>query len=646
MRSTTLAAFALSAAVGLSPQVPKHSASGPPEAAKAHYDRAQELARNGDFDGAITEYWAALQVSSAYADAHFALSVELAKKGDEKDAIEELRETIRLKPNHAEAHLLLGMTLQNSVARDIAHRTLMPKNDTRLESAIAENQIAVRLKPGSALAHYWLGSAFDLQGGHASAAMREFRKALRLDPKTTGAHNGLGRILEQEGNLDEAIAEYQAELQVTPEDGNEAVHYSLAQAFDKKEDLDAAIAEYRQCDNAKSHYRLGVDLEKKGSMKEAIAEYREALHFDPGHNAADKALDLALRWRDLGWALPPPNIDLNSMVAKDQAKVQSNPNDARAHYDLGVALRQRNNKDAHDTEKAIAEFDDAIRLKPDYAEAHFVRGWTLHQMGNLEDAMGEYQHALSLKPDLAYIHVFLALAIDMKGGNLGGAIVEYQKAEELIPDDPQIHYDVGYSFFQEGHLNEAVAEFRKALELRPMFAEATQRLLQATHQRDIGWAQLETNDLDGAIKHYQQAVSATPDDAQAHYRLGLAFRQRGEEYGNPTGKHWVVAEKGLPDIRSAIKQLKEALRLQPNYPEAHFALGWALDDDGDLDGAIAEYNEALRLKLERAYVHYRLGSALDAKGDAEGAQHQFDEVLRLQPDYPANTLDVHSKPKQ
>lgn len=114
MRSTTLAAFALSAAVGLSPQVSKHSASGPPEAAKAHYDRAQELARNGDFDGAITEYWAALQVSSAYADAHFALSVELAKKGDEKDAIEELRETIRLKPNHAEAHLLLGMTLRGA----------------------------------------------------------------------------------------------------------------------------------------------------------------------------------------------------------------------------------------------------------------------------------------------------------------------------------------------------------------------------------------------------------------------------------------------------------------------------------------------------------------------------------------------------
>jgi tetratricopeptide (TPR) repeat protein len=646
MRSTTIAACVLSAAFCLSQQVRKPATSGPPPAARAYYERAGEMARKGDLDGAMAEYKAALKLSPSYADARFFLSVVLAKKGDEKEAIKELRETIRLNPNHAEAHQFLGSTLQHSVARDIISQTQMPKNDTRLDEAIKEDRIAVRLKPESAQTHYWLGSALELQGGHASEAKVELQEALELDPKTAGARDILGRILENEGNLDGAITEYQAELQLSPEDANEALHFSLAQLFDKKGDLESAIAEYRQCDNAQSHFHLGADLEKKGNLNEAILEYREALHFDPGYNAADQALDQALRWRDLGWALLPPNSDLDSTVAKDEVNVHSNANDARAHYDLGIALHQRNHKEAHDPEKAIAEFDSAIRLKPDYAEAHFVRGWTLHQMGTVDDAVGEYREALSLKPDLAYVHVFLGLAIDGKGGNLDGAIVEYRKAEELIPDDPQIHYDVGYSLFRRGDLDGAVAEFRKALELRPMFPEATLRLETAMYQRDIGWAQLQTHDLNGAITQYQQAVSVKPYDAQAHFKLGLAFRERGEQYGDPTRKHWVVAEKGIPDVDSAISELKEALRLQPDNGEAHFALGWALDDRGDMDGAIAEYNEALRLKLERAYVHYRLGWALDTKGDAEAAQHQFDEVLRLQPDYPANTLNVHSKPRK
>lgn len=163
MRPATLAACVLSAAFCSSQQVRKPAASSPQPAARAHYERAGEMARKGDLDGAITEYRAALKVSPSYADAHFFLSVVLAKKGDEKDAINELRETIRLNPNHSDAHQFLGSTLQHSVARDIISHTQISKSDTRLDEAIKEDRIAVRLKPESAQTHYWLGSALELR---------------------------------------------------------------------------------------------------------------------------------------------------------------------------------------------------------------------------------------------------------------------------------------------------------------------------------------------------------------------------------------------------------------------------------------------------------------------------------------------------
>jgi Flp pilus assembly protein TadD len=74
--------------------------------------------------------------------------------------------------------------------------------------------------------------------------------------------------------------------------------------------------------------------------------------------------------------------------------------------------------------------------------------------------------------------------------------------------------------------------------------------------------------------------------------------------------------------------------VRPDNAMAHYNLGNALTDKGDLDGAIAEYRTALRLQPDNAVAHYNLGRVLWTKGDREAAFEEFHTAYRLAPNEP------------
>ncbi len=115
---------------------------------------------------------------------------------------------------------------------------------------------------------------------------------------------------------------------------------------------------------------------------------------------------------------------------------------------------------------------------------------------------------------------------------------------------------------------------------------------------NLGNALNDQGKLDEAIAEYREAIRLKPDDAEAHFNLGNALATRGS------------STRPSPNTATAI-------RLKPDDAEAHFNLGIALRDQGKLDEAIAEYREAIRLKPDDAEAHYNLGIVLcDVKGTA------------------------------
>jgi protein O-mannosyl-transferase len=246
-----------------------------------------------------------------------------------------------------------------------------------------------------------------------------------------------------------------------------------------------------------------------------------------------------------------------------------------------------------------------IEKEPERAPmAHNNLGTVYASQGQFDRAIPEYQAALRLKPDFAEAHNNFGDAYSSQG-QLDKAIPEYQAALRLKPDFAQAHYNLGLAYASQGQFDRAIPEYQAALRLKPDFAEA---------HNNLGDAYSSQGQLDRAIVEYQTALRLNPHLVNAHYNLALAYRSQGQ-------------------LDRAIAEFQTALRLQPNDAEAHYNLGVAYSFQGQLDRAIVEYQTTLRLKPDDEVTHYNLGGAYASQGQLDRAIAEYQTALRLKPDF-------------
>ncbi len=87
----------------------------------------------------------------------------------------------------------------------------------RWDPCLAEFEQAIRLDPENPWCYNRLGVAFQWMGGRDDEAIIQFRKSIRLDPKIAWTHHHLAVSLEQLGHFDEAVAEFQEAMRLTPD---------------------------------------------------------------------------------------------------------------------------------------------------------------------------------------------------------------------------------------------------------------------------------------------------------------------------------------------------------------------------------------------------------------------------------------------
>ncbi len=191
-------------------------------------------------------------------------------------------------------------------------------------------------------------------------------------------------------------------------------------------------------------------------------------------------------------------------MAQYQEALRLNPDYAEAHSNLGVAL-----KDQGQLAEAVAQYQEAFRLKPDYAEAHLNLGNALREQGQLAEAVAQYQEALRLNPDYAMAHNNLGNVLRDQG-QLAEAVSEYQEALRLKPDFAEAHNNLGNALWDQGQLTEAVAQYQEALRLKPDYAEA---------HLNLGYALRDQGQLAEAVAQYQEAFRLKPDNLAARGAL-------------------------------------------------------------------------------------------------------------------------------
>ncbi len=183
---------------------------------------------------------------------------------------------------------------------------------------------------------------------------------------------------------------------------------------------------------------------------------------------------------------------------------KKSPDSAVAHSELGLAYSSQGQLD-----RAIAEFQTALRLKPDYAEAHDNLAKAYGSQGQLGRSIAESQETLQLKPRDAVAHNNLGAAYGSQG-QFDRAIAEFQESLRLKPDYLEAHYNLGAAYLSQGRLDRAIAEFQTALRLKPDDAEV---------HYSLGAAYRSQGQLDRAIAEFQTVLRLKPDDAKARRRL-------------------------------------------------------------------------------------------------------------------------------
>jgi tetratricopeptide (TPR) repeat protein len=232
-------------------------------------------------------------------------------------------------------------------------------------------------------------------------------------------------------------------------------------------------------------------------------------------------------------------------------------------------------------------FRHALAVTRDNYLAHLNLGAVFLDSGRNTEALAEFEVALRLRPNLVTALVNAGKARAALG-QPEAAAAAYQRALQIDPDSALGHYNYGVLLVSQGRLDDAAAHYEAAVAADPDYAKA---------HNNLGAVRAEQGRFAAAVVHYRSALALYPDLAPAHLNLAVALEATGR-----------------PD--EALAHARAAVRLAPEEPRAHLNLGAMLMGQGQTDAAIEHYREAVRLRPDLSDAQIALADALARRGAA------------------------------
>ena len=195
-------------------------------------------------------------------------------------------------------------------------------------------------------------------------------------------------------------------------------------------------------------------------------------------------------------------------------------------------------------DEALHALNNSISLKPDYADAHYNKGYALYYLDKLGEAIEAYRISISLKPDNAEVYSNMGVALKNQG-KFDEAIVAYRKSISLKPDYAEAYDNMGVALKDQGKLDEAIKAFKKSILLKPSRAEV---------YNNLGNTLKEQGTLDQALETYNKAMSLKPDYADACCNISFIYNLYGDLKKGLELYEWRQKQKSSP-VRAPRKNL-------------------------------------------------------------------------------------------
>src|SRR5216683_1755103 len=395
--------------------------------------------------------------------------------GKQEDAYKAYDKALQKKPDLAEALLAQGSIWfsrgDKQKARDKLEAVLKtPARTPRQEEAAGDLALdlgdgrtgkecyerALKLDPEDPQAHSGLGRAFAAVGD-LPAARAELEAALRQVDTDPLLHYEYGSLLRRIGDSQGALSAVQRAVQLDPKDYR--FRSRLGALLVERREYEKAEAELRQARLGNDRYgetwfNLARALAGQGKLGEAIDTMRRAVELEPAN--ADYLYFQGLVFEQ--------GQQVQDAVESFQKSIAKSPRNADAYEHLGQNLNVQNR-----FVEAVTAFKKAAEIDPSRARLWTQIGDSQQQARDLDAAIASYQKSLAQDPNQPGVWSKLGIAYKDRGcaGCKSRAIEALKRAEIVDPKDWVAHHELGYLYKDDGRRAEAIAQFRKYLNLRP-----------------------------------------------------------------------------------------------------------------------------------------------------------------------------------
>ena len=507
------AAEARSQATDLRPQAAETRSQAPDLLFQSLLRQGTEALQAGQPQAALPPLRRALELQPEHPLALTQLGQALLRSGDPEAAVVSLEQATRLAPDLFSAHSAMAAALLR------LHR---------YEQALAVLSIAGRLGPMDPSILY--SQAFALAAVRRAAAGTA---AISAEPVTDDDWLTLGRMLANEGTFvaqSRAAAALERALRLNPSDPS--IYGELSQTYVRLSLYDDALkllAGFPAGQSSDGRLEL-----QRGRILLQLARYEEAR----------SALEAAI----------------------------ANGGGAEAHLQLGLAA-----SNLLDHEAALAAFEAAIEIRPDFFEAYLELGELQLGRRQFEAARQTLEHAVELDNKDARALNFLGLAT-ARSGEPTNAVQYLERALELDANLSNAVFNLATTLRELGRVDESLVMMQRFQELDRQRQEqqrlaGTEQMIATLNLQGLHYHR--RGEPERAVERFQQALALAPDNDLIHLNLGHAYTAIG-------------------DHETALAAFERAVEINPRRAEHHAALATtyrALNRLQDAARAEARYQE-------------------------------------------------------
>ncbi|MDT2020660.1 tetratricopeptide repeat protein [Methylocella sp. CPCC 101449] len=519
-----------------------------------------------------------------------------------------------------------GVIASKPGRRDLAtaynNRGYAYDNRAQYDRAIQDYSEAIRIDPKYALAFNNRGFAYQNKGDYVRA-VQDYDQALKIQPNYKKALDNRASALvirdaQAKGDLPGNYGELRAMCNSnasnddqtiagcngmivpgkTPQDDLVPAYNNRGYAYNNKSLYDQAIRDYSEAIRLRPDYALafnnrGLSYQNKGDYARAIEDFDQAIKFRPNYQKAidNRARAIKVRAEQASGGLPANFGQLKAMCNSDASTDDQTIEGcngviaAAANVSAGdMAITYNNRGYAYnrkaDYDRAVGDYSEAIRLKPDYALAFNNRGISYQNKSDFNRALEDFEQALRIQPEY------------QKATDNRAETVKLREAA-AVGDIPQNYGQLRALCNSNASSDEQTIQGCSGVisAVRPPQDDLTK----AFYNRGIAYNNQSQSDQ--ALQDYDQAINHKPDYVIAYNNRGLIYSRKGDQ-------------------DRAIMDYDQAIRINPNYALAYNNRGLAYFRKGDYDRAIENYDRAIKLNPDYLRAIENRADAVKRKAQA------------------------------